>query len=234
MINFLTVNGDSYMHVYAIGQGHVELANKLKIKNACSLAIQGSSNSRIIRTTTKHAYHNKTPTLYVVGLSFLGRIEIPVADKSDEFEGSWISVQYHIPPEHKYCPTWDKKHTKNLIDLKLRMEQHSIVDRFEDLVYRVVSMIDSVRSLGHKILVFAQCDALTEEISLLPKFDVLDRPEIIDRLSWLAVRWQEEQGVPSLDEDADLDPLIRHRKPGFHTTLNNFLIKYIKEHKILE
>lgn len=236
MINSLVVNGDSYMKSYVRGNGHVDLADALSIQNAHSLALSGSCNGRIIRTTMKHAYNNTTPTFYIIGLSFLGRIEVPVAEHADVFEGRWLSLQNNVPEAHNYCCAWSKKHTEELISLKLRMEEHSIADRFDDLMYRVVSMIDSIKSLGHKILIFAQCDAITKDIALLPSYDLLCRPEIISRLSWLAVEWQEEQGVPCAASDISTiaDPSLRHRESGHHLVLNNYLTTYIKEHKILE
>ena len=52
----LVVNGCSYMASYAVGQGHVDLAQKLGLEHPASLAIGGSANSRILRTTLKHSY----------------------------------------------------------------------------------------------------------------------------------------------------------------------------------
>jgi len=60
----LVVNGCSYMESYASGFGHQELAERLSIPQAISLAIGGSANSRIIRTTLKHSYITLQPTLF--------------------------------------------------------------------------------------------------------------------------------------------------------------------------
>jgi hypothetical protein len=62
MINHVVVNGCSYHESYARGQGHLDLAQRLgfidehNIPQASSLAIGGSANSRILRTTLKHSY----------------------------------------------------------------------------------------------------------------------------------------------------------------------------------
>jgi hypothetical protein len=54
------------------------------------------------------------------------------------------------------------------------------------------------------------------------------------------VQWQHHQGVPELVGGnwksiyGDAAPEIRHRALGHHHQLNEYLINYIKEHKILE
>jgi hypothetical protein len=52
----LVVNGDSYMALYARGNGHVDLAQRLGIETAHSLAIGGSPDTRLIRTCLKDSY----------------------------------------------------------------------------------------------------------------------------------------------------------------------------------
>ena len=54
MIAQVVVNGCSYMETYALGNGHIDLAQRIKINKklgtpiAASLAIGGSTNSRIL------------------------------------------------------------------------------------------------------------------------------------------------------------------------------------------
>ena len=66
----LVVNGCSYMELYAIGKGHDDLAMQLQLNNPVSLAIGGSANSRILRTTLKHSY-TAPPTFYVLVMTLL-------------------------------------------------------------------------------------------------------------------------------------------------------------------
>ena len=86
MIQQLIVNGCSYTHSYALGQGHRDFAHRLGIDKAKSIAVSGSANSRILRTTLKHSY-TAPPTLYVLGMTFLSRLEIPICEPENEFEG---------------------------------------------------------------------------------------------------------------------------------------------------
>ena len=70
----LVVNGCSYQESYARGQGHMDLAQRLgfvdehNIPQASTLAIGGSANSRILRTTLKHSYQATQPMFYVLGI----------------------------------------------------------------------------------------------------------------------------------------------------------------------
>ena len=82
-INRLVVNGCSYMHSYASGFGHKELANKLGIPSTVSLARPGSSNQRIVRTTLHDGYNNEK-TLYVIGATFLHRYELPILVRDND------------------------------------------------------------------------------------------------------------------------------------------------------
>ena len=92
-VNHLVVNGCSYMEAYAQGHGQVDLAERLGIATSESLAIGGSANTRIIRTTLKHSYQTTQPTFYVVGMTFLSRLEIPILENQTEFEGRWTNPQ---------------------------------------------------------------------------------------------------------------------------------------------
>ena len=83
MISRLVVNGCSYVKCYDRGNGHIDLAERLNIPSAYSLALPGSCNNRIIRTTLKDSYITDHPTLYIVGLSFLNRSELPVGQKKE-------------------------------------------------------------------------------------------------------------------------------------------------------
>ena len=74
----LVVNGCSYMELYANGGGHRDLAKSLGIEEYSSLAINGSANSRILRTTLKHSYLTNKQTFYVLGMTFISRAEIPI------------------------------------------------------------------------------------------------------------------------------------------------------------
>ena len=94
MFSQLVVNGDSYMEVYAQGNGHVDLGQRLGINKCHSMAIGGSPNSRLIRTTLKHSYAAQEPTFYVLGVGFISRWEVAILNADDDsFEGRWTNPQ---------------------------------------------------------------------------------------------------------------------------------------------
>ena len=73
----LVVNGCSYMKMFSEG-GIKDLSQRLEINFTKSLALSGSCNSRIIRTTLKDSYQTSMPTLYVIGTTYLSRHELPL------------------------------------------------------------------------------------------------------------------------------------------------------------
>lgn len=236
--NSLVVNGCSYMQAYVIGGGHLDLANRLGMQRCTSLAIGGSANSRIMRTTLKHSYQANEPTLYVLGMTFLSRLEIPILDNQSEFEGRWTNPQNQQFQSH-WQYGWTQQDTDQFVKLKLKSEVFSILDRAEDLMYRMVSMINDLRSRGHQVLIYQQADNLYQEClgdARLAAYGML--PNIIGGYAWRAVPWQLANGVPASDYGPNpphhVPDDIRHPAPGQHHVLNQYLTDYIRSHGLLD
>lgn len=242
MIKLVVVNGCSYTKSYAKGNGHIDLARGLgivghhNIPQAVSLAIGGSANSRILRTTLKHSYITQVPTLYVLGMTFVSRLELPICNTIDEFEGSWCN-----PQNQEFRPRWQHQWTvrdsEQFVKIKLKSEVYSILDRTEDLMYRMISAIADIQSRGHRVLMFQQADNLYQEHLSNPRLKLFQRPEIIKGFAWRAVPWQHAQGVePTIYPPGTqhVPPTITHPKSGQHQMVNEYLTNYIQEHKILE
>ena len=83
------------MEAYARGNGHLDLANRLGIPKAQSLAIGGSANTRIMRTVLKHSYCTDEPTFYVLGMTFL-RLKSYICNSPSST--SWYSPLFTVPP----------------------------------------------------------------------------------------------------------------------------------------
>jgi hypothetical protein len=236
------------METYALGGGHLDLADRLHIKKKHSIALGGSANSRIIRTTLKHSYQTTDLTFYVLGMTFLSRNEIPILRDDnefdgpiqtycyDEFEGRWTNPQ-NQQLSRRWQSHWTQKDTEAYVDLKLKSEIHSIEDRLEDLMYRLLSMGTDLINRGHRLIVFQQADNIYQEFLCKKRFDLFrDRSWIIDGYQWRAVTWQHEQGVPLVDYGSTIDvppDPIKHRLPGCHQKLNQYLVEYIARHGLL-
>ena len=233
----LVVNGCSYMDAYAQGQGHVDLADRLEIPTSTSLAIGGSSNTRIIRTTLKHSYQTTHPTFYVLGMTFLSRLEIPILENQTEFEGRWTNPQnQQFAKDWQYG--WGQTETDQFVDIKLKSEVYSILDRVEDLMYKIVSMINDLKLRGHGVLVYQQADDVYDYHINDLRLDLFRKTNnIIDGYAWRAVEWQHEQGVPAMAYGSntihEVPEKCMHREKGHHQTLNKFLVDYIKTEQLV-
>ena len=235
MIQQLVVNGCSYMETYAVGQGHQDLAAALDIPVAASLGIGGSANSRILRTTLKHSYTATVPTLYVLGMTFLSRLELPICEPKDEFEGRWCNPQ-NQEFSNRWQHKWDKFQTQAFVNTKLQSEIYSILDRTEDLMYRMLSVIADLKSRGHRVIMFQQADNLYQDLLSDPRLRLFRCAEIIQGFKWRAVAWQHTHGVkPTVypNEQQYVPPEMTHPAAGHHQLLNEYLTTYIQEHKIL-
>jgi hypothetical protein len=221
------------MEAYAGGQGHEDLAARLNIPIAESLAVGGSANSRILRTTVKHSYQSDCPTVYVLGMTFLSRLEIPILENQTEFEGRWTNPQNQKFKQH-WQYGWTEQETQQFIDIKLKSEIYSILDRIEDLMYRMLSTVSDLRSRGHLVLMYQQADDLYQNLLEHPRLKLFKTvPNIIDGYAWRAVPWQLNCGVPTMP--GNRTPIeIRHPALGYHQKLNEFLVDYITSRGILQ
>ena len=235
MMHQLVVNGCSYMHSYAVGQGHIDLARRLQIADVHSIAVSGSANSRILRTTLKHSF-SAPPTLYVLGMTFLSRLEVPICEPENEFEGRWCNPQ-NQEFEHRWQVGWNKKDSQQFVDIKLKTEIYSILDRLEDLMLRMIATIDSLHSRGHRVLMFQQADNLYQEHLTNPRLQFFDRPEIVGAFRWRATAWQASQGVKPKQYAPGshyVPPDMTHPAVGHHDMLNGYLTNYLHDNKILQ
>ena len=233
----LVVNGCSYMHKYAAGLGHVDLKTQLGIESAQSIAVSGSANSRILRTTLKHSYAATVPTFYVLGMTFISRLELPICEEETSFEGRWINPQ-NQEYKSRWQMHWTDQDSAQFVETKLKSETYSIVDRTEDLMYRMLSVINDLKSRGHAVLMYQQADTLYQEHLYDPKLALLNScVEIVHGFEWRATAYQHEQGVPGSKYPPGtpyIPPDITHPEQGHHHVLNAYLTNYINEHKILQ
>lgn len=235
MISQLVVNGCSYMHSYAAGKGHLDLARRLQIADAYSIAVSGSANSRILRTTLKHSF-SAPPTLYILGMTFLSRLEVPICEPENEFEGRWCNPQ-NQEFEQRWQSGWSKKDSQQFVDIKLKTEVYSILDRLEDLMYRMIATIDSLHTRGHRVLMFQQADNLYQDHLDHARVKWLDRPEIVGKLGWRATAWQAANAVPPKQYGPGspfVPPDMTHPAEGHHHKLNEYLTNHVEQYKILQ
>jgi hypothetical protein len=225
------------MEAYARGDGHIDLANRLGIPNSQSLAIGGSANTRIMRTVLKHSYFATEPTFYVLGMTFLSRLEVPILKELSDFEGRWSNPQ-NQEFKNQWEHNWSDQDSELFVEIKLKTEVYSILDRLEDLQYRMLSLVHDLRSRGHGVLLYQQADNLYQDFLTHPRMKPLSEcREIVGGYRWRAVPWQLENGVPPMDYGNNprhhVPADMHHPASGHHDTLNEYLTTYITENKLI-
>jgi hypothetical protein len=218
------------MEGYSSGGGHRDLAQRLGIPVAESLAIGGSANSRILRTTLKHSYQAEVPTLYVMGLTFVSRSEIPICTVDNEntsFEGRWINPQ-NQEFSGRWEHFWSRKLSEEFVQLKLKTEAYSLFD---------------LKSRGHSVVVYQQADDSYDMYLSTPRLKWFNScPNVVQGFGWRAIMYQHEQGVPPAEPGGRANFIgpqtvpenIKHRAHGAHAPLNEFLVDYINDNGILQ
>lgn len=233
MINRLVTAGCSYMECYADGNGHLDLGTNLAIDEQHSLAQSGSCNDRILRSVLRDCLSATAPTLYVVGLTFLHRYEVPIKAQATD-DGLWESCS------GKLLSTRDNSWRDNIAVTEyntysaLRSHMFYLNESLEKLMYWLLATIHTVKSHGSRIVVFNTAESGVDEFLTQDRFRLLDVPEIVDSFKWQSIRYQIDHGARCSQADAKLDKYVRHIAPGEHKWLNDFLTNYIQEHKILQ
>ena len=233
------LNGCSYEESYA--RGVRELAKSLGIKKCYSLALGGSANSRILRTTLKHSYKFPEPTFYLIGLTFASRWELPIfeAPAAKDFEGRWINPQAQRKSTDKFQFNWTDKDTETFTELNFKSVIFSESDQLEDLMYRCLSLIGDLNKRGHRVLIYNNCNKnFGELVDNDSTFSFIkDNPVFVDGLRWTAIPWQHLQGARAREypSNVELPPLeFQHIHGQDYKFKNQYLFDYIQQHKILE
>lgn len=234
MINRLVVSGCSYMEHYATGNGHRDLAKHLGISEYVSLSKPGSCNDRIIRSVIRDCFSEHAPTLYVVGLTFLHRYELPILAAPTK-DGLWESCTGK--PLGNKSLQWRDEITLNDYNEYCGARAHMfyLTETFEKTLYQVLAMIQTAKSLGHTILVFNTAESGVDHFLDEPRFQLLKvTSNIIGGYKWQSIRYQIDCGAKWPEHDSNLEKYVRHVAPGEHRWLNEFLTNYIYEYKILQ
>ena len=242
MITDLVTNGCSYMATYTEGHGHQDLAKRLGLSPG-DIGITGSANSRIIRTTLKHSYQTTKKTLYVLGMTFVSREELPICcydpysfpKEQDIWEGAWTNPQNQHFGRNRWIPQWSDADTKQWKLFREKYEAGTMVDRLENLMYQMLSMIDSLTQRGHSCIIYQQADhwwysMLPEEFNRIRLLE--DHKNIIGDFTWCAVREQHQAGVKYISDEEHVEAELRHRQPGEHKWLNTYLEQHIRQHEL--
>lgn len=235
MFNRLVVNGDSYTNSYTVGGGHQDLSTQLGIAESVSLTLPGSCNSRIIRTTLKDSYITEEPTLYVVGLSFLHRNELPVS-RDDDFEGRWLSFQVELNPEKIDNYFWSGSDSKRAVECFSKLAPYALKDQLEQLMFSIRAMVSDLHQRNHQVVIFRQPPETYADLNILgeERFKFLKNcVNIVDGLKWSSLEFLADYDITYKPEDSHLPKTIRHPSPGEHQHLNKFLVEYIRKHNLL-
>lgn len=221
------------MEHYAEGHGHNDLASRLNIQHCHSLAQSGSCNDRILRSVLRDCLSTSEPSLYVVGLTFLHRYEVPINATATD-DGLWQSCTGK-PAESRH-KEWRNEITLNEYNTysALRAHMFYLNESLEKLMYWLLATIDTVKSRGSRIVVFNTAESGVDDFLDQDRFRLLDIPDIVGAYRWRSIQYQFDQGAQWSQHDSKLDLYVRHVAPGQHQWLNDFLTNYIQERKILQ
>jgi hypothetical protein len=164
-------------------------------------------------------------------------LEIPILENQSEFEGRWTNPQnQQFAKDWQYG--WGQSETDQFVYIKLKSEVYSILDRTEDLMYRILALISDLHARGHCVLVYQQADSLYQQYLDDPRLSLFkSTPAIVDGYRWRAVAWQLSNGVPPINYGSNpihhVPDDMKHPMIGHHQKLNEFLVDYIDQNSVL-
>ena len=245
-IKRLVANGCSFINHYTQGHGHHDLANSLNIPECFDLSVAGSSNQRIIRTTLQDCYQTKTPTLYIIGITFLYRFELPVLVKEEEEEEKEDIIDnskyqsFNFTHDCNYYNNLDAGITINDINTfkKLLFKFISFAEEEQviALYNSIVATIDSIIANGHTAVVFNTGELIFKRYANHTKLKHIKKyKQIIESFNWLSNRYQFDNGAKcdTNDENLNIHQECKHVASGQNKHLNKYLINYINTNNII-
>lgn len=233
MINRLVIAGCSYMEYYAEGHGHVDLATRLQLKDYHSLAESGSCNDKILRSVLRDCFTTTEPSLYVIGLTFLHRYELPIRATENK-DGLWESCAGKTLTSRN--TNWRQNITLAEYNeyCALRAHMFYLSESLEKMMYWLLATIRAIKDRGSRIVVFNTAEYGVDDFINQSRFQLLDVPEIVGGYRWHSIQYQFEHGAKCNPHDLNLNVNVRHVAPGQHQWLNDFLTNYINKHRILQ
>ena len=224
-------------HVMDGGIEH--LADLLGISNTQDISRPGNSNQSIIRTTLEDSLQTDQPTLYVASITYLPRLELPVALHTDRWSSGhdrWLNItntDFDLTP---LKTTTTKHEIMDYVDLKHRIYNDANYELVRDLFRNLRMLTDSVKSRGHSIVVFNSAEERIVDCFntySVAEFGQFDSDELVDQLGWLSNQYQYDNNLLWDDGDEKFPLVQRHVQSGQYTLLNNFLVDYINKHCII-
>ncbi len=239
-INRLVINGCSYLVQYVRGGGHYDLAEQLLPPNSevVSLCMAGGSNSRIVRTTLEDCYNSTIPTLYVIGVTFMHRFELPIL-KVDHKQEKYIGFTDNFKHPTTYKPFNDGvtiNDVKKFNELQLKFNISAEREMIINLVYSLTSLVDSIVRSGHSVVVFNTGEIAFKRYETCNAIQYVSRyKQIVKKLHWYSNEYQFCHGarVDPQDISRNMELICKHVAEGEHSILNNFLTHYIKNNDLL-
>ena len=227
-INRIVFNGCSYVNHYTAGMGGHDLAEKLGInkENICDLSEPGSSNSRIIRTTLEDC-HNNNSSLYVIGITFIHRYELPIL-KEQQFQ----QINRHINDVGDLNDGITIHDIEKFHKLKTKFEINADKLMLIDTLYAYTSMIDSLLNNGHKVVLFNTAEIIFKYFTDDKDLEYINRYNkyIVEKFNWYSNQYQLDKGAMIDETDLHrnhIPDICKHIKQGEHKYLNEFLYDYI-------
>lgn len=230
----LLLNGCSYAHRWAhewYTTGNISaLAQRLGYDETVSLAVSGSSNARIFRTTLEYLTLNPDVDFVVIALTFYNRFEAPWASPRP-IEGRWVSYSHNgvTNRESDEHLVYERPEIKRYIDDRYRYDLG--VEYIDALLADLIFFTGWLDAQGYKYCIINPCERLYADDKGM--FDtakmrwIRENPKIVDIENFIANKWMHEQGAVCPEDETNLDPMYRHYGNDGFTMLNEFMYNYI-------
>ena len=208
------INGCSFMHNWHYARQFSELLQA----GAVNLAIQGSSNRRIIRTTVDYIESN-TVDIAIIGLTFYDRQESPfkinLSDPWVSYNSQGMQAVFSDPSD--FSSFAEHQAIGRYIQDRYRYDinQHYI----DILILDLRMLAGYLRERGIKFCIFNTCDRHLPILDLGPGFIPFD---------FIGNVFLEQNGAQCYEPDRDLPQNARHHYGEDVKILTQYLCEHVQ------
>lgn len=233
--------GDSYMHCYTEGKGHLQLAEQLNAEPVVS--VQPGSGHEYVANRIYDVVQDKPKCLIIWGLTHPFRLEVPYFSNKDK-KSYWVTLNY----DHLIGRIGGETFEKIPSDFQLNSYVeylrcvHNSQDLFMKKALENIAFISTwLTTKGHDCLIFNQAATDYEKIknkNWAVINDINRNPSFYKIFEWYMNQYLLDSNVPFRKSDCDFFGkwmLAAHPVTGqaLNDSVNSFFLTALKDRKLI-
>lgn len=225
----LLLNGCSFSANYYLAN---HLARQLGLQQAVSLAVGGSSNRRIVRTTLEYLQENSDVGFVLLGLSFHRRREGSFLPTGEWVQYGTNGLQGHFAP---HDAVFKKDIPRAQIEQYVSDVYANDIDNhyIDQLLCDIILLTGYLESKNIPYLIFNFCELRYAEYSSKYYEYIRNNKRIVPLDTFVANLFLRDQGAKYAEPEERWPVNARHYNGDEYIHLNNYFINHLRTNNLL-